>query len=197
MALVTARAEQAAQDPLPDGGILSGLAPDRRSGWYVIQVKPRQEGRVLRRLALAAIGTFLPFIETPRRRGGARSRVLEPLFPGYIFVRLPPLPADPAPWGRVRWTPGVVRVLGVGETAVAVPAELVEAIEARTMELGFVRLPSPLSNGVRVRLRSGPFQDLEAMFERPVSRAGRVLVLLQLLGQPTPVEVDEDCLDLV
>lgn len=189
MAVVGTGGDYARQEPLTGAAVLSS--------WYVIQVKPRQEGRVLRRLALAAIGTTLPFIEATRRRGAGKVRVLEPLFPGYLFIRLPPISGDPAGWNRVRWTPGVVRVLGVGETPVAVPPELIESIEDRTRELGFVRLPSPFTNGARVRLRSGPLQDLEAMFDRPLSRAGRVLVLLQLLGQPTPVEVDEDCLDLV
>lgn len=193
MATVVAGMDRVSQAPLPDGGVLSGLAVPAEAGWYVIQVKPRQEGRVLRRLSLAAIATILPFIEVPRRRGGGKG--LEPLFPGYLFVRLPHIFFDPAGWSRVRWTPGVVRVLGVGDTPVAVPPDLVAAIEAQTRELGFVRLPSPFTNGARVRLRSGPFQDLEAMFERPLSRSGRVLVLLQLLGQPTPVEVDEDCLE--
>jgi len=171
-------------------------APALDSGWYVVQVKPRQEGRVLRRLALEAVSTFLPFIEVSRRRGPEKVRALEPLFPGYLFVRLPPIHEEPASWNKVRWTPGTVRVLSVGDTPVSVPADLIRAIEERTSELGFVRRPSSLANGMRVRLRSGPFEDLEAVFDRPLSRAGRVRVLLQLLGQPRPVEVDEDCLEL-
>ena len=182
---------------IEDHGIQRDLAAGSDSQWYVIQVKPRQEGRVLRRLALAAISTFLPFIEVSRRRASAKVRSLEPLFPGYVFVRLLPGHREPARWSLVRWTPGIVRILAVGETPVPVPADLVEAIEQRTSEHGFVRMPSRLANGTRVRLHSGPFEDLEAVFDRPSSRSGRVRVLLQLLGQPTPVEVDEDCLDLV
>src|SRR3990172_11920290 len=77
------------------------------SDWYVIQAKPRQEGRVVRHLALAALPTFLPFIEVTRRRRSVRAACLEPLFPGYLFIRLAPLHREPAAWHTVRWTPGV------------------------------------------------------------------------------------------
>ncbi|MDQ7844111.1 MAG: transcription termination/antitermination NusG family protein [Armatimonadota bacterium] len=184
---------------LPAGTVESEVQAGPVSGpgprWFVVQVKPRREAQVLRRLALGAVSTFLPFIEVARRRGPARRRGLEPLFPGYLFVRMFPVGEAPAAWSRLRWTPGIVRILGIGETPVPVPEEFIEAIQERTKELGFVRLPSPLMSGMRVRLRSGPFQDLEAVFDRPLSRAGRVRVLLKLLGQPRPVEVDEDCLE--
>jgi len=180
-----------AAEPEAQSGPVSAPGPQ----WFVVQVKPRQEGQVLRRLALGAISAFLPFIEVARRRSAIRRKGLEPLFPGYLFVRMLPVHEEPSAWTRLRWTPGIVRILGSGETPVPVPEELVGTIQERTKELGFVRLPSPLTGGMRVRLRSGPFQDLEAVFDRPLSRAGRVRVLLQLLGQPRPVEVDEDCLE--
>ena len=168
-------------------------APD--SDWYVIQAKPRQEGRVVRHLALSALPTFLPFIEVTRRRRSVRTPCLEPMFPGYLFIRLAPLHREPRAWHTVRWTPGVSRILTAGETPVPVPADFVGEIEKRISEHGFVRRPSPFVNGARVRVRSGPFEDLEVVFDRPLSRSGRVRVLLQLMGQPTSVEIDEDYLE--
>jgi len=172
-----------------------GLAESLLSDWYVVQVKPRQEARVVRHLALSAIITFLPYVEVLRRRGSGKSKYLEPLFPGYLFTRLAPVGRVPAIWNAVRWAPGVLRILAIGSTPVPVPEDMVEAIGRQTSEHGFVRLPSPLVNGSRVRVRSGPFEDLEAVFDRPLSRSGRVRVLLELLGQRTPVEIDEDYLD--
>lgn len=172
-----------------------GLAESLLSDWYVVQVKPRQEARVVRHLALSAIITFLPYVEVLRRRGSGKAKYLEPLFPGYLFTRLAPVGRVPAIWNAVRWAPGVLRILAIGSTPVPVPEDMVEAIGRQTSEHGFVRLPSPLVNGARVRVRSGPFEDLEAVFDRPLSRSGRVRVLLELLGQRTPVEIDEDYLD--
>jgi len=47
-----------------------------------------------------------------------------------------------------------------------------------------------------VRFRSGPLDGLEAILDRPGSRAGRVHVLLGLLGNTLRVEADELDLEL-
>jgi transcription antitermination factor NusG len=47
-----------------------------------------------------------------------------------------------------------------------------------------------LKQGDRVRITSGPLRDLEAIFDRPVSAADRVRVLLDVMGRMTPVEID-------
>jgi len=163
--------------------------------WYVLQAKPRQETRVVRHLARSAIPTFLPFVEVGRRRATGSAKYLEPLFPGYVFVALEPIGHAPADWSAVNWAPGVLRVLSVGATPVAVPQNFIQAIEERIAESGFVRLPSRFANGVKVRVRGGSFDGIEAVFDQPLSRRGRVRVLLQLLGQPAPVELNEDCLE--
>lgn len=166
-----------------------------RQEWYVLQAKPRQEARVVRHLARSAIPTFLPFVEVGRRRAAGSAKYLEPLFPGYVFVALPPIGRAPAGWNAVNWTPGVLRILSVGATPVAVPQGFIRAIEERIADYGFVRLPSKFANGMKVRVRGGSFDGVEAVFDQPLSRRGRVRVLLQLLGQPAPVELDEDCLE--
>ena len=172
------------------------VTPQRASQeWYVLQAKPRQEARVVRHLARSAIPTFLPFVEVGRRRATGGAKYLEPLFPGYVFVVLPPIAKAPADWSTVHWTPGVLRILTVGATPVAVPERFVRAIEERIADCGFVRLPSMFSNGMKVRVRGGSFDGVEAVFDQPLSRRGRVRVLLQMLGQPTPVELDEDRLE--
>lgn len=163
--------------------------------WYVLQAKPRQETRVVRHLARSAIPTFLPFVEVGRRHAAGSAKYLEPLFPGYVFVALPPLGHAPADWSAVNWTPGVLRVLAVGATPVSVPRNFIARIEERIADCGFVRLPSKFANGMKVRVRGGSFDGVEAVFDQSLSRRGRVRVLLQLLGQPAPVELDEDCLE--
>ncbi|MDR7554864.1 MAG: transcription termination/antitermination NusG family protein [Armatimonadota bacterium] len=158
--------------------------------WYAVQVKRHAEARVVRLLAHKAIPTFLPFLEVSRGGGNGRSPRLEPLFPGYLFVGLDN-PLIPRMWDAVRWTPGVRRVLGVAEDPVPVPAAVIAAIQERVREHGFVRQRPRFQRGARVTIRSGPLQGLEAVFDRPMSRVGRVRVLLELLGQQRGVEVDQ------
>lgn len=173
-----------ADDLHPDGN------SEARPAWYVVQVKRCCETRVVRHLALKAVPTFLPFIEVNGRRGPHRAH-LEPLFPGYLFVQMARWNLDPAGWQTVRWSPGVRAILGCGEVPVAVPDEVMAELQSRVAELGFVRPGPRFSGGTRVRIRNGPLAGLEAVFDRPMSRAGRVRVLLELLGQQRAVEVDE------
>ena len=70
-----------------------------------------------------------------------------------------------------------------------------DVIRAQVEECGFVRPGARFTPGTRVRIRSGPLAGLEAIFDRPISREGRVLVLLEMLGRVGPAEVDEASLD--
>lgn len=158
--------------------------------WYAVQAKRNQEHNVAQRLALRGVQTFLPRIEVVRRYGGRRRSSLEPLFPGYLFVHVAPPERDPTSWNAVRWSPGVHRVVGVDGVPVPVPSCAIERIRERTTGLGSVRPSLLLAAGSRVRIRRGPLEGLDAIFDRPLSRAGRVRVLLQLLGHPRSVEVD-------
>jgi transcriptional antiterminator RfaH len=159
--------------------------------WYAVQVKRFEEQRVVHHLAMKPIPTFLPLVEAVRRRGRGLGTRLEPLFPGYLFVRIQPIDLDPSYWYTVRWTPGVRRILGTEETPVPVPCEVIRAIQEKVREFGFVRPGGRFSAGARVRIRSGPLAGLEAVFNRPMSKDGRVQVLLELLGGVGRAEVDE------
>lgn len=158
--------------------------------WYVLKAKPRQELRVITHLRLRADGldTFLPKIETVRRREGRRCAMLEPMFPGYLFVRMR---LTPRSWNVVRWTPGVNGVLGDGQFPIAVPDDVIETIWQRVADLGFARVGIHLLPGTRVRVTTGTFAGLEGIFERHVSRSGRVRVLMEMLNRRAPIELDE------
>ena len=167
------------------------LSPSGSPAWYALHVKVRREHHVRDHLTSQSILTFLPLIEAVRcGRGCRRLTVLEPLFPGYLFVHMDSTTSDPAGWQTVRWTPGVRRILGADATPVPVPREAVEAIQTRVSERGFACLGIPFPPRSRVRFCAGPLAGLEAVFERPMSRLGRVRVLMTLLGRQAGLEVD-------
>jgi len=157
--------------------------------WYVLHAKPSAEKRVTFHLhsRLRSLEVFVPLIEVTRRRRNHKWNRLEPLFPGYLFAIIPP---EPAAWTTVRWTPGVKRILGCGDVPVPVPDEFIDKIKSRMTEFGFIRLGTPFRSGDRVRLREGPFADLEGIFERQLSPGGRVRVFFHLLSRFTPIDVD-------
>lgn len=163
---------------------------EAQASWYAVHAKRSQEHNVARSLTARGVRTFLPQIEVVRQYRERRRSSLEPLFPGYLFVHVAPPQHDPVSWNAVRWSPGVRRVVGVDGVPVPVPSSAIEAIRQKVAGLGFVRPSLRFAAGSRVRIRRGPLEGLEAIFDRPVSRAGRVRVLLHLLGHPRCVEVD-------
>lgn len=171
-------------------------SPSGSSAWYALHVKPRTERRVHDHLTAKPILTFLPFIETIRSNRKRRTVALEPLFPGYLFIHLDRLEWDPR-WYDVRWTPGVRRVLGIEGSPTPIPDAVMTTIQERVSKDGFVRLSAPFPPHSRVRFQRGPLAGLEAVFEGSLSRAGRVRVLMTLLGHQTDVEVDASDLDRV
>jgi transcriptional antiterminator RfaH len=157
--------------------------------WYVVHTKPHQEYHVLDRLRfrLPGIEVFCPQIEVAHRRARRRVVALEPLFPSYLFIRM----ADEWPgWCMVIWTPGVRAVLGAGERPLPVPDDVIWSIQERVARLGFIRVRSPFAPGTPIRILDGPLAGLGGLFQRPVSRDGRVRVLLDILNRSVPIEID-------
>lgn len=164
--------------------------------WYAVQAKSHSEARVHRHLMQRVIPAFLPLIETVRRWRSRRIARLEPLFAGYLFVQLERIDVNPSQWDLVRWTPGVKSILAPDGTPMSVPDDVVDAIKARVERFGFVRPGLGFGPSARVFIRRGPLAGLEAVFERQLSRSGRVQVLMQLLGQQRRVQVNATDLEL-
>jgi transcription antitermination factor NusG len=55
----------------------------------------------------------------------------------------------------------------------------------------------PLCQGDRVRIKSGPLRDLEAVFDQSLSQANRVRILVDVVGRMTPVELEYSQLEFV
>lgn len=155
--------------------------------WFVAHVKPRQEEAVCARCADHGVETFLPKLLVWRRHGSRRWRRVEPMFPGYVFLRFAP---EPEVLYRVRWTRGVKRLLGAEEGPTPVDDEVVAYLRARIGPEGFIVPGRRLVPGSLVRFVDGPFALLEGIVDRLASRAERVQVLLRLCGAVVRVEAD-------
>jgi transcription antitermination factor NusG len=85
--------------------------------------------------------------------------------------------------------PGIRRIVGAEGQPAVVDDEIVQMVRSRLEtieEVGY----GGLKRGDRVRIVSGPLRDLEAVFDKPMSSANRVRVLLDVVGRMTPVDID-------
>ena len=154
--------------------------------WHVVNTQPHQETRAEINLRRQGFDPWLPHFRRLRRHARRADRVLSPLFPGYLFVRLD---ADVERWRSINGTFGVVRLLCNGDAPMPVPDGLIDEIMARRDEDGAIVLPPRrFVIGEPVTVATGPFGDLEGLYEG-MSGRDRVVLLFNLLGRSVRASV--------
>lgn len=127
--------------------------------WYALQHKPAQGDRALEHLQNQDISCFYPKITVEKIKAGKRTKKLEPLFPGYLFVNLEK--TDPI-WSKLRSTRGVLRVVSFAHKPAAIADEVIQQIKDG---LQTVAEQGGIQPGQTVELSDGPFQGLSAIFQ--------------------------------
>lgn len=154
--------------------------------WYLVYTKAQQERVALENLERQGYETYLPRIRVRRRRQGRYVKLVEPMFPRYLFMHLND---ETDNWGPIRSTIGVSNMVRFGALPARVPDELVQALREREDEEGLqqIELPEP-SPGDRVRIVEGVMAGYEAIFE---ARSGkeRVSLLLEIANVSARVQV--------
>src|SRR5690554_4954416 len=100
--------------------------------WYVVVTKPRQETRAYENLEHQGGEVFMPMLQTETIKQGRRTLQSDPLFPGYLFLRLD---KDSPLLAKVRSTFGVNKLLCFGNVPVNIDGRIIERSEEHTSEL--------------------------------------------------------------
>jgi len=157
--------------------------------WYCARTKPKHEHIAAANLRKNLnLEVFHPRLRIERATRRGVMRVSEPLFPCYIFFRC----IIDEKLGEIQRTNGVNTVVHfarrIPKIADAVIEELKECFEGEETMTVKDRL-SPVDEVVVV---DGAFRGMCAFVLRVMSARKRVQVLLDVLGRPTPAEVDEN-----
>jgi transcription antitermination factor NusG len=152
--------------------------------WYVAQTYSRHEKRVAEQLNARGIENFLPLYETVSRWKDRRVRVQLPLFPGYVFVRVPLRERL-----RALEVPSVARLVGFGGLPVPMPNDEMEAMQNGLT--GQLRAePHPyLTVGRRLRINFGPLAGLQGILLRKKG-SYRFVLSVELIQRSIVVDVD-------
>ena len=153
--------------------------------WYALFTKPQREQQVSEILSEKNIETYVPTIQV-RRRGRTVKR---PFFPRYMFIRVD---FEEVGLSEVQWTPGLISIVNFDGALTRVPETIIDHLRERLQEVNSNGTYSPFKRGDKVRIKSGPLRDLEAVFDRHLSAADRVRVLVNVLGGLTRTEIDID-----
>jgi transcriptional antiterminator RfaH len=160
--------------------------------WHALYTKPRKERQVCDLLEKRGFEVYLPQLRLLKKRRLVQTS--QPLFPCYLFVR-----TDIKKVGisALSWTLGLRKVVSFcGEPGI-VDEDVIDHIKLRLAEGNGPEIYGRFKKGDRVTITNGPFRDLDAVFDARMSGSNRVRVLLRLMGQATPCEVDDAWLEKV
>lgn len=151
--------------------------------WYAAYTAARHEKRVAEQLERKRVEYFLPLYETIHRWKDRRARVSLPLFPGYVFVRIPLRDRL-----QVLEIPSVARIVGFAGVPTPLPDTDIESLRSG---LGHARMePHPyLKVGRRVRIKSGPFMGMEGILKRKKDNL-RLVLSLDLIMRSVVLDID-------
>jgi transcription antitermination factor NusG len=163
--------------------------------WFAVWTRSQCESLVEDGLRRKQFDVFLPRIRVPSRRRDRHVVLVQPLFPGYVFLRAA---ATRKACIDVASTDGVVRMIGERwDLPYSIPDEELESV--RRIVLSGERMgPVPwIKVGDRVRIIAGPLAGLEGLVQ--TWRAGRAtfVVGLDLLQRSVGVEVAADLVERI
>ena len=150
--------------------------------WYALQHKPAQGDRALTHLQNQDIACFYPKITVEKIKAGKRTKKLEPLFPGYLFVNLEQ--TEPM-WAKLRSTRGVLRIVGFANRPAAISDDVIQHIKD---SLDSVTEQGGIKPGQSVQLDEGPFEGISAIFQAYEGEE-RAIVLIDFMQKQQRVRV--------
>ncbi len=162
--------------------------------WYAVHTRSRHEFQVLERLKLKGVEAFLPAVERLRKWKDRKKLIAFPLFPGYLFIRIP---KDSQSMLNVLKVKSVVRILCTlpGEPA-PIPDEQIVCLQ-KLIENKEALDPYPyLNEGQRVRIIKGPLYGIEGILVEKLDK--HLLVLsVDVLRQGVALTINASDVDKI
>lgn len=167
---------------------------NRTFSWYAIYVKSRHEGVAYGQLQKKGVESYLPLVMKSRQWKDRRKMVEFPLFPGYLFVRVSPVPSE---FVNVLKAKGVVSLIcGEQGSPLPVPDREIDSLKIMMENGSNVDIYPSLKEGVRVMVRKGPLKGACGVI---ISKEGgyMLVVNIDILGRSIGVKVCAEDIDTV
>jgi len=156
--------------------------------WYVVATKPRNEDRAAMNLLNGGIEVLAPRLRLRKFKDGKFAEVIEPMFPGYIFVRFHPVDE----FRMVKYARGVKTIVHFGGKIVPLQDDMIELIRTR-LENGVASIQKQkIDKGEKILIKDGPFKGFSGIFESELDGKERVAILLEGVNYCAKMEIDRD-----
>ena len=157
--------------------------------WYGARTKLKHEHIAAANLRKhLGLEVFFPRLRLEKMTRRGMVRVVEPLFPCYIFARC--VLADCS--HEIQHTSGISNLVHFGSRIPEVPDAIIAELQACFDADAVITVEHHLSPGDAVTLADGAFAGMPALVLKNLPAKKRVQILLDILGQPTSVEVGQN-----
>ena len=147
--------------------------------WFLLKTKMRQEKRAMENLQRQYVECYCPEVFVEKIIRGKKSRVVEILFPGYLFVNF----TNPSSSTHsVKNTRGVQSFVSFGGTPARVPCALIQELKEKTKPSENLLISNLPKRGDKLKVTDGPFSGMSVIFSRP-NGDKRAEVLLNIMSQ--------------
>lgn len=153
--------------------------------WFAVHTRSRFEKKVLSQLQDKGIESFLPLFSAKHKWSDRQRMVHEPLFPGYVFVRIAAMQEARV---TVLRTIGVTNFVGVRGVGTPIPPAEIQAIQT-LLERGVpLQLYQYLNIGQRVRIRGGCLDGIEGILTA-INSHESLVVSVQLIQRSVALRI--------
>jgi transcriptional antiterminator RfaH len=156
--------------------------------WYCARTKPKHEhiaaASLRKNLNLEVFHPRLR-IERATKRGVVRAS--EPLFPCYIFIRC----VIEEKLDEIQRTSGIGAIVHFARRIPSIADSVIEELRECFEGQETMNVEDRISPGDEVLLANGAFAGMRAFVLRVMPVKRRIQILLDVLGRPTPAEIDE------
>src|SRR6202790_869066 len=157
---------------------------DQQWPWFAILARTGRERNATLLLENTGYECYLPISKFVRRWSDRVKETEVPLFPGYFLCPMNPYNRLP-----VLTTPGVIQIVGVGKTPVAVEEQEIAAIQ-RAGKSGIPIMPWPyMEVGQLARIKEGPLKGLTGIVVK-IKSSAKLVLSVSLLQRAVAVEID-------
>ncbi len=192
------RAAAKSSEPVSNGEPVEQPPEEIRKEWYILKVQSNREESIreglMRRVAMAGLDRYFGDCIVPTEmvsefKGGKKRVAKRKLYPGYLVVHME---INDDTWYLVRETPGIGDFTGsIGRPSPMAPQDVQKILaksEEKTDEAP--KLKIAFKKGDRVKVNEGTFENFEGDVEKIDEANGRVIVLINIFGRSTQVELE-------
>ena len=157
--------------------------------WYLIIAKPHKDAYAEEQLNNQGYEVYRPLAKYMKVQKGKKVKVVDSLFPRYLFISMREGLDD---WGPIRSTRGVQGIVKFGVNPAKIDDAVIKGIRAREDDLSEKSINlDRLKEGQFIRINKGPLSGLEGVFTN-YNGEQRVMILLDFLGKQTTVTIPSE-----